>query len=340
MLFLYETTSFFPIGANIQENQERNAFDYMKVLKKLLISILVMTFFAAFFMVDASALDLAYGAATVNCTDLNVRTDPSTSGSIVTTLNRGIIVVILEKTTSAWYKIDYKGTVGYVSAQFLTNVLTAENFQMSGSVTGSDINMRSSHSTSSASLGTFSNSTVMTVIGINEGWYKVKYQNLTGYIRSDYIKIVPDQKSGTQQPGTKQPDPSSSAPAPSTLGDKIVTLALKYNGYDYVYGGESPSEGFDCSGFTYYILGQLGHDISRTASQQWRNDGQAVSKSDIKPGDLLFFSCDGSGTVSHVGIYIGDSQFINAENHSAGVTICRLDSSYWSETYYGAKRIG
>ena len=109
---------------------------------------------------------------------------------------------------------------------------------------------------------------------------------------------------------------------------------MKYVGYDYVYGGASPSSGFDCSGFTYYLFGQLGHSISRTASQQYRNDGRAVSRSAMEPGDLLFFSCDGSGEVSHVGIYIGDNKFVNAENSYAGVTVCSLDSSYWNNAYY------
>jgi ABC-2 type transport system ATP-binding protein len=154
----------------------------MKVLKKLLIILMAVTVISALFVINASAADLVYGAGTVNCTDLNVRSEANTKSSVIITLSRGDIVVILEKTSSDWYKINFKGTEGYVSTQFLTNVLTAENFTATGAVTGSDVNMRSTHSTSGKSLGAYSNGTVMTVIGINEGWYKVKYQSRIGYV--------------------------------------------------------------------------------------------------------------------------------------------------------------
>lgn len=304
------------------------------MVRKLLINALVLSILAAVVVVNVSAADLAYGAGTVTCSQLNIRAEANTSAKVLATLDRGVIVVILEKTSATWYKVNYKGTVGFVSTQYLSNVLTAENFSASGTIVGSDINMRSNHSTSATSLGTFSLGTTMSVIGINEGWYKVKYQGLTGYIRSDYMAIVADQNNSGQKSTA-----TSTSPIATTFGDKVVNFAMQYVGYDYVYGGAAPSEGFDCSGFTYYVYGQLGHPISRTASQQYANNGQEISKSQVVPGDLLFFSCDGSGGVSHVGIYIGNNQFVNAENHSAGVCVSQLDSSYWSETWCGAKRI-
>ena len=172
----------------------------MKVLKKLLAIIMAVTVISALFVINASAADLAYGAGTVNCTDLNVRTEASTKSKVIITLSRGDVVVILSKTNDEWHKINFKGTEGYVSAQYLTHVLAArENFTATGSVIGSDVNMRSTHSTSGKSLGVFSDGTVVSIIGINEGWFKVKYQSNVGYIRSDFLKIVPRLESRRQE---------------------------------------------------------------------------------------------------------------------------------------------
>jgi peptidoglycan endopeptidase LytE len=122
------------------------------------------------------------------------------------------------------------------------------------------------------------------------------------------------------------------------VGQDIASYALKYEGCQYVYGSASPSIGFDCSGFAYYVYGQFGYAIPRTAHLQY-NEGTAISKEDMRPGDLIFFTTDGSGSVSHVGIYIGNNQFINATSTGGSVSICDLDSNYWSKAFVGAKRI-
>ena len=98
------------------------------------------------------------------------------------------------------------------------------------------------------------------------------------------------------------------------VGQEIASYALQYDGYKYTYGSASPTAGFDCSGFAYYVYGQFGYDLPRTAHRQYK-EGTAVSKEELRPGDLVFFTTDGSGSVSHVGIYIGNNQFINATSH-------------------------
>ncbi|MEK3764685.1 C40 family peptidase [Solibacillus sp. FSL K6-4121] len=120
----------------------------------------------------------------------------------------------------------------------------------------------------------------------------------------------------------------------ASSASELTATASKYIGVPYVYGGTT-ARGLDCSGFTKLVFSQLGHDLSRTAAAQYKQ-GKAVSKSDLQPGDLVFFNT--SGGVSHVGISLGGNKFIHAGT-STGVTEANITSSYWAKRYVGAKRV-
>ena len=120
----------------------------------------------------------------------------------------------------------------------------------------------------------------------------------------------------------------------ATNGD-LTKTAYKYIGTPYVYGGTSTS-GFDCSGYTQRVFADLGYTLARTSSAQY-GQGSAVSKSNLVAGDLVFFNTSGSG-VSHVGIFIGNGQFIHSSS-SKGVVVSQLSESYWANRYVGAKRV-
>ncbi|WP_409298978.1 C40 family peptidase [Peribacillus sp. SCS-26] len=115
---------------------------------------------------------------------------------------------------------------------------------------------------------------------------------------------------------------------------RLINYAKKFMGVPYVWGGTSPS-GFDCSGLIYYVFKEQGIYLPRTSSSLYTNVGLKVSSP--KPGDLVFFNTSGSG-VSHVGIYIGNNEFISAAS-SKGVSIASLDNSYWGPRYLGAKTL-
>ena len=114
----------------------------------------------------------------------------------------------------------------------------------------------------------------------------------------------------------------------------LIADASEYIGVPYVWGGNTPQQGFDCSGFIVYVFKKQGIQLPRTVAQIW-NVGKAVSKPQV--GDLVFFETYKPGA-SHVGIYIGNNKFIQAGT-STGVTISNMTSSYWSSRYVGAKRV-
>lgn len=115
----------------------------------------------------------------------------------------------------------------------------------------------------------------------------------------------------------------------------IVEHALSLLGAPYVFGGTTRS-GFDCSGFTQYILALSGISIPRSSYEQFAS-GVAVSRDALQPGDLVFFTTYAKGA-SHVGIYIGGGRFVQADNPQRGVTITNLSNSFYSSHYLGARR--
>ena len=308
----------------------------MKTAKKLLTILIIVSTIASMLTFAASAEgELAYGAATVDCDILRLRSGPGTNYDVIDRLTEGDIIVILERTNSEWYKINFLGKTGYVSAPLLREVLKAENFNALGHVTGDWVNIREKPNTASDILATYSQNTIMTVIGINNGWYKVKHEGFTGYIRSDLMEIISGHKSAASSVAVSY---SSAPQANPSLGQQIVDFALGFIGTRYVYGGASPS-GFDCSGFVTYVYKNFGISVTRTASGQFRDNGEQIEKSNLAPGDLVFFSSDSNSGIAHVGIYIGDDEFVHSSRNGVGVIISRLDSAYYIRMWYGAKRL-
>ncbi|WP_418790691.1 C40 family peptidase [Phosphitispora sp. TUW77] len=131
-------------------------------------------------------------------------------------------------------------------------------------------------------------------------------------------------------------EPSSRSSSGQTKIEKIISIAHSLEGTPYVRGGSTP-KGFDCSGFTSYIF-RLGAGISlpRTSSGQ-ASIGKAVSKAELKPGDIVYFNTNGK-TISHVGIYVGNNSFIHA-SYTKGITVTSLSNSYYVPRYLGARRV-
>ena len=126
--------------------------------------------------------------------------------------------------------------------------------------------------------------------------------------------------------------------APVADGQYIVDFAMAFVGYPYVWAGNGPG-GFDCSGFTQYvILNTVGIDIGHGTGGQM-GYGTWVDAGNLMPGDLVYFAGTYGDGISHTGVYIGDGQFVHAENEGTGVTVSWLWSDYYAAHYYGAIRI-
>ena len=117
-------------------------------------------------------------------------------------------------------------------------------------------------------------------------------------------------------------------------GREIITTAARYSGVPYKFGGTTP-KAFDCSGYVQYVFAQHKAKLPRLADAQCL-EGIFVLKKDLREGDLVFFTTYEPGA-SHVGIYAGKDKFWNASSH--GVMLSSLKEKYWSEHYYGARRI-
>lgn len=213
-------------------------------------------------------------------------------------------------------------------------------------VNSSSVNVRQEANTSSAIVTTITLNTEVQVYSEENGWSKVKVNNVEGYISSSLLsnnkqetsrgQTISRKSSSTQtKKKTSQTTTQTTSVPASGNGSSIVATAKQYLGYKYVYGGSSPSTGFDCSGFTSYVFKQHGITLSRTAAGQYSN-GVAVSRAILQPGDLVMF---GKSGINHVAIYIGGGQIIHASTPSTGVRIDSLSTGYYNNNYVGARRI-
>ena len=291
------------------------------IQSRLLRVALLGTVLTAMCTIGASAATL--GAGTVTADALRLRSTPATEGEILATVSSGTSVVVLDEAEDGWYKVNYNSVEGYMSGEYLDVATKAETDLGYGKVDadGSTLNMRAGASTSFDTLCAIPSGTVLELEGIYEGWYKVTYAGNTGYVSSDYITI-------TTEPTTA---------ASSALGEQVVALAKQYLGTPYVLGGNGPSS-FDCSGFTKYIYAQFGYTLNRTATDQLQN-GVSVSRSELQPGDLVFFKYNTSKPVSHVGIYIGGGEFIHASTNRYMVQIDQMNSGHYANVFVYARRI-
>jgi peptidoglycan DL-endopeptidase CwlO len=113
---------------------------------------------------------------------------------------------------------------------------------------------------------------------------------------------------------------------------RVVAIALRYLGTPYRWAGSSPS-GFDCSGFIMYVYGRIGIGLPHNSAMLW-DVGRPVARTDLQPGDVVFFN-----GLGHSGIYIGRGRFVHSPHSGDVVKISRLSESWYGTTYYGARRL-
>lgn len=286
-----------------------------KILKTLAITTALLG------TISVSALATSIGAAEVRTTSLDLRTAPSAESTVLATSPSGGVVVVGDKYNADWYKVVYLGVTGYMPSEFLCFSENMEGNFGKGAISGSDVRLRSSASLDAPVLTTLDKGTRLSVIGVYGAWYKVQYSDGIGYVHSDYFAL-----NGGAPEDTEAVD----------AGQLIVDTAMKYLDTPYVWAGTSPN-GFDCSGLVYYVYKECGYSINRTAASIYEN-GEYVEKENLLPGDAICFSSS-SNSIGHVGIYIGDGQFIHASSSSGRVIVSELSGDYYTRNYVGSRRI-
>ncbi len=275
---------------------------------------------------------------------INVRTGAGTNHSKITTVYTGKNVTVLGK-ENGWYKISFDGTTGFVRADFVKlavqetsaaasetpvkettpaeetasekETAPSEEKMRCGVVVGGTINVRTGPGTNHSKITSVRSGKSVTILGEENGWYKLSFDDVTGYIRADFLTETSNDV--------------------SAVGTAVAAASWNYMGVPYVYGGASPS-GFDCSGFTQYLFKQHNISLPHSATSQYNNCGEYVAKENLQPGDLVFFS-DSSHAIGHVAVYVGDDTIVHARSSVRAVVENKLSSNYYTNHYVGAKRI-
>ena len=302
------------------------------------------------------------GVVTVDGSALNIRSGAGTENTvIIDQVADGDPVIVLDRVENDWLKVYY-GTnydVGYVTSQYVNlggmvsreevskkRIERIDAISKDGIITTSKsvIECKKMPTEDSSVLRTFKKGDTCYIVNTGSEWTKIAYgaNRVTGYIKSADVMTKSaydnqNKKKSTAKVTTRTTtgNNTNANPAPSSKGQAIVNAAAKYIGVRYVYGGTSPS-GFDCSGLVQYACREVGISVNRTSRAQYSN-GVAVSKSNLQPGDLVFFS-KGSG-ISHVGIYAGNGQVIHAPSPGKRVCYIPLSTICGYSTYVGARRV-
>lgn len=251
--------------------------------------------------------------------------------------------VVLGKQEGNFYQVFFNEKISYIESIYLIDSKPEENKAQNNNensdkdndkptgkyvkiTSEGGLNLRREASTSSEVLAIIPTGTYVDLLQTNGSWLKVKYNGKAGYISSQFGTI------------TDKKEEASTVGANATA-ENVINFAKSYLGKPYIYGSTNLNVGTDCSGFTYAVFKHFGINLNRVSKDQYLN-GTPVEKSNLLPGDLVFFNTGGNTQISHVGIYIGNNQYIHStDSKNQGVIISSLNSSYGLKTYYGAKRV-
>lgn len=291
----------------------------------------------------------ADGSVTGDGVNIRISADPD--ADIVSTVNSGDAVNIIGQAGN-WYQLSMNNGQAFIYKDYVSGDLLAQTEQVSGGdiyspkapvetaaaattttyalvLPESGLKLRSGATTDSESIRVLPMNEVLDVLEPGAEWVKVKTEsNEIGYVSTEFISIRTGEKPSRSTGGSK--------------GDQIIAYAKQFIGTPYSWGGTNLNSGVDCSGFVYAVFKNFGISLQRSSADMAVSNGVPVDKSQLIAGDLVFFDTTGpnDGGVSHVGIYVGEGQYIHSSSGKAwGVVISNLNDDYSLRTYVSARRV-
>ncbi len=280
-------------------------------------------------------------------------------GKIIAKLPSNAGCDILDTTEDGWYKIRSGGITGYVKSEFILTGQAAQDkamqvAQLMAFANTDGVNVRTEPNTQSSIWTQIVSNEKFIVASQTDDWVEIELDDTNAYISSDLVDVKyglneairytpvvaaenkpqPTTKASSKSSGSKSSSSSSSgskttssvntgaagsnAGSVSSRRAEIANYAVQFVGNPYVYGGTSLTNGADCSGFTMSVMAHFGVSLPHNSGAQ-SNCGKAITSSELRPGDLIFYS--GSGGINHVALYIGNGQVCHASSRKTGIKI-------------------
>ena len=232
-------------------------------------------------------------------------------------------------------------TVANTTANSTTNN-TSSSTNKIAKITVETAKVRQEASTTSNVLGFLDYGDEVPVLEQDGDWYKINFENKTGYIKNTLCKIsdgTVSSRSLTEERKENEKIEVEEVSNVETNASEVVNYAKQFLGYPYIVGGKNPNTGFDCSGFTRYVFLNFGYSLASTAAAQ-TSVGAEISRENLQPGDLVLFLNEEKSGIGHTGIYLGSGEFIHSANPERGVVTDNLNTnSYYNERFVSGRRI-
>ncbi len=300
--------------------------------------------------------------------NVNLRDGPGTNYVSMAKMRLGQELTLIEQ-YQGWFLVEYGQLYGWVTSDFLNIVdgvvervpvatsIPDPNPPLVGSVLENNVNVRRGPGSAYDRITSLKAGATVSLLARHKDWYRVQLPDGTkAWIFSDLLRVSP--MAARRVPVTNDIPALPVRVRPAATGGgaggsrgaaavnipasgDVASFAVQFVGSRYVWGGSSPSRGFDCSGLTSYVYRQFGVSLPHNAAAQYSSRYGAIigGMGNLAPGDLMFFAgTAGRRGISHVAIYIGGGQMVHAMTPRYGVQVSSIWSSYWQNTFVGAVR--